>query len=68
MKTDQGSQNTEVTDRPDRRNFLSGAGSLAITALGVTALGNENINKINKGPKELPLHEADFYAPHSEAG
>lgn len=47
-----------------RRAFLNSAGTLAMATVAATTLGQEESGK----PRELPLHEADFYAPHPHVG
>ena len=41
-----------------RRHFLGGLGLAALSAVVADP----------QGPRERPLHEADFYAPHTLAG
>jgi hypothetical protein len=59
----------KTTEKPsdnktDRRTFISGSGTLALALLAANTIGEEK----KRRPREIPLHEADFYAPHSHAG
>ncbi|MEO5350548.1 MAG: hypothetical protein H7836_13010 [Magnetococcus sp. YQC-3] len=46
-----------------RRRFLGGlvTGGMGVLGLSIAVADPQ-------GPRELPLHEADFYAPHTLAG
>jgi hypothetical protein len=63
-KAEKNMEKTPSTQRAGRREFLGGAGTLALAVFSATTLAGKKHN----GPREVPLHEADFYAPHSDAG
>ena len=63
--THKKSDHNDSRTKPARRAFLGEmvAGGVALAGLSVVSL-----QQPQKSPRELPLREADFYAPHSLAG
>ena len=49
-----------------RRRFLSGVTMIGLA--GLAAALDDRKSPSARGPRELPLREADFYKPHTLAG
>ncbi len=63
-RSDKERQEENTVAKAGRRAFLGSVGTIAVAVLSVSTPDG----KKSRGPREIPLHEADFYAPHNDAG
>ena len=66
MQTQDGSQTV-----PARRQFCRGVVATGVGLFALTPTSHDSSTKLppsQRTPKELALHEADFYASHTLAG